>query len=83
MKVMTNTKLEEVTQKGAVVSCPKKGCQELEADTVILALGFRSQNDLYNALKATGKEVYLVGDAVKPGKIFDAIHTAYRAGLKV
>ena len=83
MKVMTNTKLEEVTQNGVVVSCPKKGCQKLEADTVILALGFRSQNDLYNALKAAGKEAYLVGDAVKPGKIFDAIHTAYRAGLKV
>lgn len=83
MVVMTNTRLEEVTEKGAVVSAGKKALVALEADTIILALGFRSQNDLYNELKAAGKETYLVGDAVKPGKIFDAIHTAYRAGLKV
>ena len=61
----------------------KKGEYEIEADTVILALGFKSRNCLYNALKEEGKEVYLVGDAVHPGKIFDAIHTGYRAGLKV
>ena len=24
-----------------------------------------------------------VGDAVKPGKIFDAFHTAYRTALKI
>ncbi|MBQ7521159.1 MAG: FAD-dependent oxidoreductase [Clostridia bacterium] len=83
MKVLTDTRLERVTEKGAVVSARKQGERELEADTVILALGFRSCNELYQQLKAAGKEAYLVGDAVKPGKIFDAVHTGYRAGLKV
>ena len=83
MKVLTVTRLERVTEKGAVVSARKQGERELEADTVILALGFRSCNELYQQLKAAGKEAYLVGDAVKPGKIFDAVHTGYRAGLKV
>ena len=83
MKVVTDTRLEEVTDKGIVVSNKKKGEYEIEADTVILALGFKSCQCLYNALKDDGKEVYLVGDAVHPGKIFDAIHTGYRAGLKV
>ncbi len=83
MKVITNTRLEEVTDNGVRVSNKKNGEFELEADSVILALGFRSCQCLYNALKDEGKEVYLVGDAVHPGKIFDAIHTAYRAGLKV
>ena len=83
MRVVTDTRLEEVTDKGIVVSNKKKGEYEIEADTVILALGFKSCQCLYNALKDDGKEVYLVGDAVHPGKIFDAIHTGYRAGLKV
>lgn len=83
MKVMTSTRLEEVTDDGVIVSNKKKGQIKLDADTVILSLGFKSCNCLYNALKDEGKEVYLVGDAVHPGKIFDAIHTAYRAGLKV
>ncbi|MBQ9827084.1 MAG: FAD-dependent oxidoreductase [Lachnospiraceae bacterium] len=83
MKVLTNTRLEKIAKKGAVVFNAKKGEETLDADTVVLALGFRSNSGLYDELKAAGKEAYLVGDAVRPGKIFDAIHTAYRAGLKV
>jgi 2,4-dienoyl-CoA reductase (NADPH2) len=82
MKVLTSTRLEKIDKKGAVVS-GKKGEETLKADTVILALGFRSCSKLYDELKESGKEAYLVGDAVHPGKIFDAIHTGYRAGLKV
>ena len=37
----------------------------------------------HGELKERGKEVYLVGDAVKAGKIFDAFHTAYRTALKI
>lgn len=81
MAVVVSTKLEEVTDKGVVVSNKKKGQYEIEADTVILALGFKSNRCLYEELKEAGKEVVVIGDAVKPGKIFDAVHTGYRAGL--
>lgn len=83
MKVLAGTRLEEVTDTGVTVSNKKQGAFALNADTVILALGFRSCQDLYQELQAAGKEVYLVGDAVKPGKIMDAIHTAYRVGLRI
>ena len=66
-----------------MVSNKKKGTFALDADTVILALGFKSCQDVYQELKAAGKEVYLIGDAVKPGKIMDAIHTGYRVGLNI
>ena len=83
MKVLASTRLEEVTDSGVMVSNKKQGTFAIEADTVILALGFRSCQDLYDELQAAGKEVYLVGDAVKPGKIMDAIHTAYRVGVRI
>ncbi len=82
MRILTETRLEEVLDGGALVRGPK-GEETLEADTVILALGFHPNTALYDELKAAGKEVYEVGDAVKPGKIFDAIHTGYRVGVKV
>ena len=82
MRILTETRLEEVLDGGALVRGPK-GEETLEADTVILALGFRPNTALYDELKAAGKEVYEVGDAVKPGKIFDAVHTGYRVGVKV
>ena len=82
MKVLTQTRLEEVLDGGVKVRGPK-GEATLDADTVILALGFHSNTALYDELKAAGKEVYEVGDAVKPGKIFDAIHTGYRVAVKI
>ncbi len=82
LRVMTNTRLLSITDSGAVVKGPK-GEETLDADTVILALGLKADHALYDELKAAGKEAYVVGDAVRAGKIFDAIHTAYRVGLKV
>ena len=82
MRILTDTRLEEVLDNGARVST-RKGEKVLEADTVILALGFRAEQRLYNELAAAGKEVYLAGDAVKAGKIFDAIHTAYRIAIRI
>lgn len=82
MRILTNTRLEEVLDNGARISGPK-GEEVVEADTVILALGLKAEQGLYNELAAAGKEVYLAGDAVKAGKIFDAIHTAYRVAIRI
>ena len=82
MRILTDTRLEEVLDNGARISGPK-GKEVVEADTVILALGLKAEQGLYNELAAAGKEVYLAGDAVKAGKIFDAIHTAYRVAIRI
>ena len=82
MRVLTGTRLEEVLDNGVRIS-DKKGDKTIEADTVILALGFKAEQGLYNELVAAGKETYIVGDAIKAGKIFDAIHTAYRVAMRI
>ena len=50
---------------------------------MLYAFGAKSEQDLYRTLKEQGKEAYLVGDAVHPDKIMDAIHTGYRLGLRL
>lgn len=82
MRILTNTRLEAIEDDGAIVS-GKQGEEKLMADTVILALGLKANHQLYDQLIAADKEAYLVGDAVKAGKIFDAFHTGYRVGLKI
>ncbi len=82
MAIKTSAKVTAIEDDGVVIES-KAGKEKLAADTVILALGFKSRNDLYEQLQAAGKEAYVVGDAVKPGKIFDAIHTAYRLGVRI
>lgn len=45
----------------------------LEADTVVLAFGGQARDDLYYQLRGSAAQVYLVGDAVAPRRIHDAI----------
>jgi NADPH-dependent 2,4-dienoyl-CoA reductase/sulfur reductase-like enzyme len=82
MCIKTSTVLLEVLDDGVALKGPK-GTETVKADNVILALGFVSEQGLYKELIAKGKEAYLVGDAVAPGKIMDAIHGGYRVGLKL
>lgn len=83
LHVCTSTTLTEVLDDGVLVTNKKKGTYKIAADTVVLALGLKSCRSLYDELKAAGKDVVLIGDAKAPGKIFDAIHTAYRAALYI
>lgn len=84
LEVLTGVKVEEI-KDGSIVVVDKKGVrEEIEADTVIVAVGMKTNNKLYEDIKANCKtEVYTIGDCVKPGKIFDAMHTGYKTGLKI
>ena len=58
--------------------------QEIPADTVIMATGFVENNNLYAALKDSGKEVYVVGDARRsPGNIMHSVADGNEVGRKV
>jgi NADPH-dependent 2,4-dienoyl-CoA reductase/sulfur reductase-like enzyme len=82
MRAKTSTQLLEILDDGVVVKGPD-GSETIPADNVILALGFASEQGLYNELVSEGREAYLIGDAIAPGKIMDAIHTGYRIGLRL
>ena len=82
MEIYTGTRLLEIRPNEILVQ-DRKATFTIPADTVIMAIGLQAQQGLYQQLSEAGKEVYLVGDAVKPGKIFDAFHTAYRTALKI
>ena len=55
----------------------------MPADHVFLATGMKPNQALYEELLAQGVMVYNVGDSQAPGKIYDAVHSGYKAGLKV
>ena len=46
-------------------------------DTLVLALGYRPDPSLPEALRAAGASVHVIGDAEKPGNIKDAVAAAY------
>ena len=71
-----NTSVKEITADGIRVI--KEGREELiKADTVVIAIGSKSEQALYEELKKNLDNVILLGDAVQPGKVMDAIHSAF------
>ena len=52
--------------------------QLLPCDTIVLAVGYRSNRELYDALCERGVTAYLIGNAEEPGNILKAIHEADR-----
>ncbi len=55
----------------------------VEVDTVVTALGGRAENALEAALSGRGLDVHVVGDALAPRTIHDAILTATRAARRL
>ena len=55
----------------------------VEVDTVVTALGGRAENALEQELDGRGLEVHVVGDALAPRTIHDAILTATRAARRI
>ena len=78
MTVCTNTTPLEIVDGGVMVKFKGK-VRKIEADTVVYAFGAAAQHALYDELKGSGKEVYLVGDAKGPAKIMDAIYNRVQA----
>lgn len=82
VKSMPKTTVLEVTKEGVVVE--KDGEKSvLPADTVVLAVGSASNNELYLALENKVKKLNVIGDAAKPGKAMNAIHLAYAEAMKI
>lgn len=53
------------------------GSKEISADTVILAVGYTSENELYNQMKDELSDVHILGDAGKVSNIMYAIWDAF------
>ncbi|MFH1032128.1 MAG: FAD-dependent oxidoreductase [Chloroflexota bacterium] len=77
-----NTGVDSITENG--VNIIRDGeLLFLKADTVVLAVGFNSENKLVSQLKGLVPEVYAVGDCIEPRDILAAINEASAMGRAV
>jgi 2,4-dienoyl-CoA reductase (NADPH2) len=82
VKLMPSTKLLEITDDAVVVETDK-GKQTIPADTVIIAVGARSVNELASAAQKDGISVITIGDAKSPRKITDAVREGFEEALTI
>jgi len=77
-----NSRVEKITKEGVIVT--KDGQSVLvEADSVVLSPAPTTYNRLAEPLKGLVPEVHVIGDAVKPRGIFEAIHEGYRVASEI
>jgi NADPH-dependent 2,4-dienoyl-CoA reductase/sulfur reductase-like enzyme len=81
IEVITSWHLDEI--KGGKVVCSDAAWQkhEIEADTVVLAVGFKPKDA--NEYAGVAPMVYAIGDCVAPRKIYNAFEEAWRVALKI
>ena len=75
--VYTGNRLLEINDAGAVIQSADGESKTLEADTVVMSIGMRSNLSMKEALIGTGIEVYEIGSCKKPANIFKAVHDAF------
>nr|WP_294487615.1 FAD-dependent oxidoreductase [uncultured Anaerosporobacter sp.] len=77
----TSTKLMEIKENQVLVQCSGQE-EDITCETVVLAMGFVPNTDLYEALKED-YTIVNVGDSVKVRKVLDAVSEAYDAVLNI
>lgn len=80
----TSTKLADILPGGIAVEDTKTGKKyTIECDGVVLSMGVRPDNTLYNELKDRYNNVYAIGDCLKSGRIYNATEDAYHLAISL
>ena len=83
VKILTNWKLEKIENGYVLLVDRDWNKQEIAANSVILAMGLESNQELLKPLRESFPDIYVIGDCVEPRKIYQAIHEAAFAGRAI
>ena len=81
--MLTGIRYQRVTEQGLEITTREGQAKTLPADTIVLAAGSTSEQQLYQEIKDKIASIYLVGDAMSPRTIGDAISEAHQAALAI
>jgi len=79
----TGVAAQEITKDGVVVMDKRWNKELIKADHVVIAMGGASDSNLAEALDGVVPEVYLIGDAKNPRKLYNAIQEGFHAGREI
>ncbi|WP_052085633.1 FAD-dependent oxidoreductase [Clostridium sp. HMP27] len=73
-----NAKVKEITESGVIL---EDG--EIKADNVIIAAGYKPNDEIADDIKNNFKEVYTIGDAKKARRIMDAVEEGFTVACEI
>lgn len=77
VKFITSNKLKEIEEDEIELESKNGKKTEIKTNFVILAMGAKCDNALFNELKDTIQNVFIIGDGEKAGRIADATRSAF------
>ena len=82
VEMKVGAKLLEITDDAVIVEAGERK-EIIPADTVVLAMGARSSNQLAETAADLGIDLVTIGDAKSPRKISEAIREGFEESLKI
>ncbi|UCE56010.1 MAG: FAD-dependent oxidoreductase [Desulfobacterales bacterium] len=83
VKIVTSSRVLELGKDYAMVE-DASGIRRLNGfDTIVLAVGSTPNDTLYKQLEGKVAEIYLIGDAVEPREVVDAVYEAEEVAVKL
>lgn len=83
VKLLTECKVEKITEKEVFCKDKNGSVTALKADSVVLAIGNKPNTELYDSLKNEVKEIYNIGDSNGGGIIPNAVYDGYTVGNQI
>lgn len=80
--IRTGWHLEQITNIGVICTDRNWQRKELQASTVVLALGLKARKHDADRFEGAAPEVYRVGDCVEPRNIYHAFEDAWRIPIQ-
>lgn len=82
VRILTGAKAVEIKTEGLEI---EKGEEKeiLSADSIVIAVGARSENHLKDQIGHLVQEIYTIGDAKEPRNALEAIKEGFITGLKI
>ena len=79
-KILTEVTIEEIADKGLIITTKEGKRETIEADTILPVVPLKADTEFLKALKEKVTEVYLSGDCREPHLILEAIADGARIG---
>ncbi|MGN0563743.1 MAG: FAD-dependent oxidoreductase, partial [Candidatus Heritagella sp.] len=83
IQIHRNTRAKAVLEEGLLCEDDRGREVLLEADTILLAAGMRPNQEAVEELRYAAPRFFQIGDCVKVGKVYDAVHGGYYGALDI
>jgi 2,4-dienoyl-CoA reductase-like NADH-dependent reductase (Old Yellow Enzyme family) len=83
IQIHAESQVEEISDKGVRIHNREGEESFIDADTIVQAGPRMAQQDLLERLEFSVDEIYIIGDAVRPRSIHNAIHGGFKIGARI